>query len=114
MCKPDPRIFQLAAERIGFPPNEIVFLDDRPEFVEAARACGFHAVLFTSTPEALAGIEALLLRANAKRCEGWTPQGKPAGHDEGAAPAGAAPSPGGNADQAEAPVMPAGPDARPG
>lgn len=58
--KPDPRIFALASERIGFPPCEIVFLDDRPENVSAARACGYQAVLFTSTSQAIADIEALL------------------------------------------------------
>jgi putative hydrolase of the HAD superfamily len=58
--KPDPRIFALASDRIGFPPAEIVFLDDRRENIDAARACGFQAVLFTSTPQAIADIEALL------------------------------------------------------
>jgi putative hydrolase of the HAD superfamily len=58
--KPDPRIFALASERIGFPPGEIVFLDDIPKSVDAARACGFQAILFTSTSRAIANIEALL------------------------------------------------------
>ncbi len=58
--KPDARIFALAAERVGFPPGEIVFLDDVPENVDAARAYGFQAVLFTSTPQAIADVEALL------------------------------------------------------
>ena len=58
--KPDPRIYALAAERIGFPPSEIVFLDDVPENIDGARACGFQAVLFTSTPQSIADIEALL------------------------------------------------------
>jgi HAD superfamily hydrolase (TIGR01509 family) len=58
--KPDPRIFALASERLGIPPAEIIFLDDLPENVDAARARGFLAVLFTSTPRAIAEIEALL------------------------------------------------------
>ena len=58
--KPDPRIFAIAAERLGVPPAEIVFLDDLPANVDAARACGLQAVLFTSTPQAIADIEALL------------------------------------------------------
>jgi HAD superfamily hydrolase (TIGR01509 family) len=58
--KPDPRIYAIASERIGFPPSQIVFLDDRPENIDAARACGFQAILFTSTPQAIADIEALL------------------------------------------------------
>jgi putative hydrolase of the HAD superfamily len=58
--KPDPRIYTIAAERIGFPPSEIVFLDDRLENIDAARTCGFQPILFTNTPQAIADIEALL------------------------------------------------------
>ncbi len=55
--KPDPRFFALASERLGIAPVEIVYLDDRQDYVDAARACGFQAVLFTSTPQAIADIE---------------------------------------------------------
>jgi putative hydrolase of the HAD superfamily len=58
--KPDPHIFALAAARLGIPPAETVFLDDVPANIDAARAGGFQAVLFTSTPQAIADIEALL------------------------------------------------------
>jgi FMN phosphatase YigB (HAD superfamily) len=58
--KPDPRIFALASERLGIAPAEIVFLDDVPANVDAARKCGFQAVLFTTTPQAIADIEVLL------------------------------------------------------
>jgi FMN phosphatase YigB (HAD superfamily) len=58
--KPDPRIYALASERLGIPPGEIIFLDDLPENIDAARVSGFQAVLFTSTPRAIADIEALL------------------------------------------------------
>ncbi len=58
--KPDPRIYAIAIERLGVAPGEIVFLDDRPENVDAASAAGIQAVLFTSTAQAIADIEALL------------------------------------------------------
>lgn len=58
--KPDPRIYAIAIERLGVAPGEIVFLDDRPENVDAARAAGIQAVLFTSTAQTIADIEALL------------------------------------------------------
>ena len=58
--KPDPRMYALASQRLGISPAEIVFLDDRPENVDAARACGFQAILFSSTSQAIADIEALL------------------------------------------------------
>lgn len=58
--KPDPRIYEIAIERLGVPAAEIVFLDDVPANVDAARAAGIRAVLFTTTAQAIADIEALL------------------------------------------------------
>lgn len=60
MSKPDPRIFALASERLGVRPEEMVFLDDVPLMVDAARQAGLQAVLFTTTQQAIADIEALL------------------------------------------------------
>jgi putative hydrolase of the HAD superfamily len=46
MEKPDPRIFRLALERTGMPPEESVYVGDSPSFdVEPARAVGMFAVL---------------------------------------------------------------------
>ena len=52
--KPDPAIYRAAADLAGTPPDEIFFVDDRPENVEGARAGGFDAVQFT-TAARLAG-----------------------------------------------------------
>lgn len=60
ISKPDPRIFAIAIERLDIPPAEIVFLDDVPANVDAARACGLRAVLFTSTSQAIADIQTIL------------------------------------------------------
>jgi HAD superfamily hydrolase (TIGR01509 family) len=60
MSKPDPRIYALASERLGVQPGEMVFLDDVPLMVDAARQAGLQAVLFTTTQQAIADIEALL------------------------------------------------------
>jgi HAD superfamily hydrolase (TIGR01549 family) len=49
MSKPDPRIYRPAAERLGVRPEEMVYLDDVPEFVNGARQEGLQAVLFTGT-----------------------------------------------------------------
>lgn len=43
MCKPDHRIFELAARDLGISPAETTFFDDGLANVEAARAMGFHA-----------------------------------------------------------------------
>ncbi|PAA93799.1 hypothetical protein BOX15_Mlig023196g1, partial [Macrostomum lignano] len=46
LVKPDPRIFALAAKRLGEEPGAILHVgDDRRNDFEAARACGFRALL---------------------------------------------------------------------
>jgi FMN phosphatase YigB (HAD superfamily) len=50
LLKPDPRIFRLFADRYKVRPTDCVFIDDVPANCEAARACGLHAIDFT-TPE---------------------------------------------------------------
>ena len=44
VMKPDPRAFRGGAEALGLPPQQIVFLDDMPWNVEAARGAGLVAV----------------------------------------------------------------------
>jgi putative hydrolase of the HAD superfamily len=46
--KPEPDIYQLAAKRAGVPPDRIFFCDDIPAHVDAARAAGWQAEVFTS------------------------------------------------------------------
>lgn len=46
VSKPDPRIFQIMQARLALPPERILFLDDTPRNVEAARACGWRAELY--------------------------------------------------------------------
>jgi FMN phosphatase YigB (HAD superfamily) len=49
-CKPAARIFQAAAKLAGVPPEEIFFVDDIARHVAGARAAGFDAVQYTTTP----------------------------------------------------------------
>jgi putative hydrolase of the HAD superfamily len=60
--KPDPRIFQIALGHLdGVSPEEIVFLDDYPANVEAARALGLHSLLVGSDLQAtIRELDALL------------------------------------------------------
>lgn len=62
MRKPDPRIFELALERVGASaPERTVFLDDYEGNVEAARRLGIHGILVTSDYDAaLAELRRLL------------------------------------------------------
>jgi epoxide hydrolase-like predicted phosphatase len=43
--KPDPAIYELAAERLGLPPAACVFVDDLPGNLKPARALGMATVL---------------------------------------------------------------------
>ena len=49
-CKPDPKIFAAATEAAGCESCECFYIDDVPEYVEAACALGFDAVVYTDTP----------------------------------------------------------------
>jgi epoxide hydrolase-like predicted phosphatase len=60
MSKPDPRIYELACDGLGVPAADVVFLDDVPENVAAARLSGMQAVLFQDTGQAIADIQARL------------------------------------------------------
>lgn len=57
MAKPDPSIYQLAADRLGVQPDEAVFVDDALANVEAARAAGMRGVLFQDTDQAITEVE---------------------------------------------------------
>ena len=53
LCKPDPRIFALTAERAGLEPHELLFVDDSSVNTDAAAACGYDVHRFDD-PAALA------------------------------------------------------------
>jgi HAD superfamily hydrolase (TIGR01509 family) len=44
--KPDPRIYEIAAQRLGLEPQECVFVDDRPGNLEPAAELGMRTVLY--------------------------------------------------------------------
>lgn len=63
MRKPEPRIFQLALDKLGVAPEEAVMLDDIAVNVDAARSVGMHAVqVGPRAEEALAELDGLLGR----------------------------------------------------
>lgn len=60
-AKPNPRAFQLLAERLDVPVSEMAFVGDNPEHdIDGARAAGMRAGLVDHTAEAPVGIEAAL------------------------------------------------------
>lgn len=46
-AKPDPAIYAIAEARFGLPPEELFFVDDKPENVAAATARGWQGHVFT-------------------------------------------------------------------
>ena len=60
VAKPDARIYALTCERLGVQPAEMIFLDDAPSNIAAARDFGLHGVLFQDNTQAIGEIEALL------------------------------------------------------
>jgi 2-haloacid dehalogenase/putative hydrolase of the HAD superfamily len=52
VIKPDPRIYQIALERTGLAPGDLLFVDDSAANIAAAAAMGFHTHHFTD-PAAL-------------------------------------------------------------
>lgn len=58
--KPDPEIYALAAERIGLPPEECVFVDDLPGNLKPARALGMATVVHRGAAQTLGEVSDLL------------------------------------------------------
>lgn len=45
-AKPDPAIYQLAAQQFGVNPGETLFIDDLPANISSAQEVGFHAIQY--------------------------------------------------------------------
>lgn len=58
--KPSPEIYATAAERMGLPPAELVFVDDLRGNLEPARALGMATVHHTDAAATIAQLEELL------------------------------------------------------
>lgn len=59
--KPDPAIYVHTCERLGVSPQHTLFLDDKPENIEAASSVGLNAVLFESIGQLRRDLEACRL-----------------------------------------------------
>jgi len=60
MRKPDPRIYPLAAERMGLEPAEIVFVDDLGFNLKPAKQLGMATVLHSTAAATIPQLEELL------------------------------------------------------
>ncbi|XP_044131714.1 acyl-CoA dehydrogenase family member 10 isoform X1 [Bufo gargarizans] len=57
ICKPDPRIYQMCAKRLGVQPREAVFLDDIGQNLKAAAQLGFYTIKVNNVNDALQDLE---------------------------------------------------------
>ena len=57
--KPDPAIYRHVSDWAGVPPAECLFIDDLPENVEAARACGWRGIVYRVEDDLAATLRAL-------------------------------------------------------
>ena len=57
--KPDPKIYKLALQRAGAAPSASVYVDDRPELVQAGGAVGLTAIRFEDGRQLEAELSAL-------------------------------------------------------
>ena len=60
VVKPDPVMYETAAQRLGVLPEEAVFVDDIRRFVEAAKQYGMHGVHYREPGQVIAEIKGLL------------------------------------------------------
>lgn len=65
--KPDPAIYRAAERRLNAQPSEIIFFDDLPENVEAARECSWDAVQVDHAGDPAAQMRAALIERGVLR-----------------------------------------------
>jgi len=59
LVKPDPRIFELALQRMDVPANQTVFIDDLPNYLLGAEQVGMMTILFQGIDRLKANLEHL-------------------------------------------------------
>src|SRR5437867_12107933 len=59
LAKPDPRLYQRVAERLGVQPEEIVLVDDFSANIDGARAAGWQTIRYQAGMDVRAALEQL-------------------------------------------------------
>jgi len=59
MRKPEPEIYAFAAKQAGVRPQAAIYIDDRPELVEAGRSAGLKAIRYESGEQLIREFRAL-------------------------------------------------------
>ena len=60
LLKPDPAIYKLTLERIGYRAEETVFIDDREVNTKAAEKLGMNVIIYQNRPQTINDLEAIL------------------------------------------------------
>jgi len=60
MRKPHDDIYLYTLDKLGKRPEEVVFIDDNPEFIETAKRLGMHTILFKSLDQVEKDLENIL------------------------------------------------------
>jgi epoxide hydrolase-like predicted phosphatase len=60
MTKPDPRIFELACERLGVEPSEAVMIDDVEWYCQSAQSLGMKAIVYKDFNQLKQDLQAVL------------------------------------------------------
>lgn len=63
-AKPDPEFYQLAVDKLGVKPEEIIFIDDQEYVLEPARAMGMHVILARTPEQIVRDTEAVIQKEN--------------------------------------------------
>lgn len=67
--KPDRRIYQIALDVLQRDPEDVVFIDDRPENVAAAASLGIHAIRYTGSAPLADGLAKLGISLERRRAD---------------------------------------------
>ncbi|HNS22731.1 MAG TPA: HAD family phosphatase [Sedimentisphaerales bacterium] len=63
VVKPQREIYEIAARKLGVTPARCAFIDDKPEFVEGARAAGMKGVVYEDSSQVVEGLVQFGIRA---------------------------------------------------
>lgn len=62
LVKPDPRMYELIAARLGVEPDECVFIDDQDRYAEASEDVGMVGIVYASPAELIQRLSQILER----------------------------------------------------
>ena len=60
MTKPDHRIYEITAQKLGLSPPECMFIDDQPRYCQAAKEVGMTAIIYENFKQMKTELEEIL------------------------------------------------------